>query len=476
MSREALSELIASGEGAGTEFKRAMPSDLGREICAFANAMGGVILLGVADDGEVVGIGGHNRLKSEVLSIARSADPPIKIQVESRESVLSVRIPPQSAKPYSFGGRVFVREGASSQQMSREEIREFFFAEGRIRFDETPCPIFSLKKELDEETWTRFRRRAKVPEHLAPEAALHNLGLIGDDGVMTHAGAFLLARDIRRFQMSADLACALFMGTTKTRILDRRDFHSDVYTMVDDAVAWVLSKINVEYIIGGKIQREERPELPADAIREALVNAVAHRDYRSAASVHVYLFKDRLEIVSPGGLPTGMTEAELGTRSVPRNRLLFRLLHRMDVVEEIGSGIRRIRDLCRAHGVAQPLIEASEHWVTITFERPDRGRMAGSGTGGAQIAPHVDPQDTPHVAHQVRKLVRHLDRERSGAEILNLMVLKDRKHLRTHYLHPALEMGLIEMTIPDKPQSGKQMYRLTVKGRAVLEEIGTDRG
>ena len=471
MTRETVTELIAAGEGAGTEFKRAMPSDLGREICAFANAMGGVILLGVADDGEVVGIGGHNRLKSEVLSIARSADPPIKVQVESRDSVLSVRIPPQGAKPYSFGGRFFMREGASSQQMSREEIREFFFAEGRIRFDETPCSIFSLEKELDEVTWTRFRRRAKVPEHLAPEAALRNLGLIGDGGVMTHAGAFLLARDIRRFQISADLACALFMGTTKTRILDRRDFHSDVYTMVDDAVAWVLSKINVEYIIGGKIQREERPELPVDAIREALVNAVAHRDYRSTASVHVYLFKDRLEIVSPGGLPAGMTQAELGTRSVPRNRLLFRLLHRMDVVEEIGSGIRRIRDLCREHGVAEPVIEASEHWVTITFERPDRGRMAGSGTGGAQITPHVTPQDTPHV----RKLLEHLDQERSGTEILNIMLLKDRKHLRTHYLHPALETGLIEMTIPGKPQSRKQMYRLTVKGRAVLEGIGTDR-
>ena len=482
MRHEALSELIAAGEGAGAEFKRAMPSDLGREICAFANAAGGVILLGVADDGEVVGIGSHNRLKSEILSIARSADPPIKVEVESRDSVLSVRIPPQSAKPYSFGGRFFVREGASSQQMSREEIREFFFAEGRIRFDETPCPGFSLERDLDEETWAKFRRRAKVPEHLAPDVALHNLGLIGDDGVMTHAGAFLLARDIRKIQSSADLACALFMGTTKTTILDRRGFHSDVYTMVDEAVEWVLSKINIAYIIRGGVQREERPELPEDAIREALVNAVAHRDYRSTASVHVYLFKDRLEIVSPGGLPPGMTEADLGTKSVPRNRLLFRLLHRMDAVEEIGSGIRRIRDLCRDHGVAEPRIEVSEHWVTTVFARPHFG--AGHGD---RMDPQPDAQGrrdagrtpsrhqvTPQVTPQVRRLLKCLDRERSGMEILTLMALKDRKHLRSHYLLPALEAGLIEMTVPDKPRSRKQMYRMTPKGRVVLEEIGAD--
>ena len=486
MTPETLSELIARGEGAGTEFKRAMPSDLGREICAFANAAGGIILLGVADDGEVVGIGGHNRLKSEILSIARSADPPIKVEVESRESVLSVRVPPQSAKPYSFGGRFFVRDGASSQQMSREEIREFFFVEGRIRFDETPCPVFSLERALDEETWATFRQRAKVPEHLAPEVALRNLGLIGKDGVMTHAGAFLLARDIRKFQSSADLACALFMGTTKTRILDRRGFHSDVYTMVDEAVEWVLSKINIAYIIRGGVQREERPELPEDAIREVLVNAVAHRDYRSTASVHVYLFKDRLEIVSPGGLPPGMTEADLGTKSVPRNRLLFRLLHRMDAVEEIGSGIRRIRDLCRDYGVAEPRIEVSEHWVTTVFARPDLGagkadrvdphpdaggwRDGGRTPGRHQVTPHV----TPHVTPQVRRLLKCLDRERSGMEILTLMALKDRKHLRSHYLLPALEAGLIEMTVPDKPRSRKQMYRTTPKGRVVLEEIGAD--
>lgn len=245
MTFEPLSDLLAAGENARTEFKRAMPSDLGREICAFANATGGVILLGVTDTGEVVGIGGHNRLKSEILSIARSADPAIKVEVESEDGVLSVRVPPQGAKPYSFGGRFFVRDGASSQQLSRDEIREFFFAEGRIRFDETPCRTFSLERDIDDETWETFRRRAKVPEEMAPEVALGNLGLLGDDGTMTHAGAFLLARDIRRFLSSADLACALFMGTTKTTILDRRGFHRDVCTMVDDAVAWVRSKINV---------------------------------------------------------------------------------------------------------------------------------------------------------------------------------------------------------------------------------------
>ena len=124
MNPQSLSDLLALGEGFTTEFKRAMPSDLGREICAFANATGGVILLGVSDAGEIVGVADHNQLKSRVQSTARSADPPISVEVESVGEVLCVVVPPQDGKPYSFGGKYFIREGASAQQMSRDKIRK----------------------------------------------------------------------------------------------------------------------------------------------------------------------------------------------------------------------------------------------------------------------------------------------------------------------------------------------------------------
>ena len=111
---------------------------------------------------------------------------------------------------------------------------------------------------------------------MKPAIALRNLHLIGEDDRMTHAGTWLLARDIRKFNISADIACALFMGTDKVRILDRRDFYGDVYSMMEEVMVWILSKINVEYIIK-RLRREERPELPEEAIREAVVNALAHR-------------------------------------------------------------------------------------------------------------------------------------------------------------------------------------------------------
>ena len=148
MNKPTVSTLIALGEGFTTEFKRSMPSDLGREICAFANATGGVILIGVDDAGRVVGVSEHNRLKSQVQSVARSADPPVAVEVESEGDVLCVTVPEQHGKPYSFGGRFFVREGATCQQMSRDEIRDFFFQEGLIRVDETPATLSNLPRRL----------------------------------------------------------------------------------------------------------------------------------------------------------------------------------------------------------------------------------------------------------------------------------------------------------------------------------------
>ena len=369
MTQDALSNLIAHGEDSTVEFKRSLTKDIGRELCAFANADGGTVLIGVSDTGELVGVCDHNRLKSKVQSTARAVAPPIELAVESVDQVLQVTVPPQKRKPYSFDGRFFMRIGANSQPMSNAEIEDLFYAVGRLHFDRTPCAGFSLENDLDAETWAQFSDRAKIPAAMDRIVALRNLGLLDREDRMTHAGAWLLAHDIRRFTTTAHVSCALFMGTEKVRILDRRDFYRNIPAMIDDAVTWILTKINVELIIK-HVRREERPELPEEALREAVANAVAHRDYRSTANVHIYVFRNRIEVVSPGGLPEGMTEADLGIKSMPRNPMLFGMLHRMGVVESIGSGIKRIRELCREHGVAEPAIDVSKHWVTVMFPRP----------------------------------------------------------------------------------------------------------
>ena len=227
MSEPILADLIALGEGFTTEFKQSLPSDLGREICAFANATGGVILIGVDDAGTVIGVQDHNRLKSQVQSVARSADPPVAVEVESEGEVLRVTVPEQHGKPYSFRGRFFIREGATCQQLSRDEIREFFFKEGLIRLDETPCNAFDPSVEITHVRWAEFAEHAGIDPELNPMTVLENLHLV-KDARMTHAGAWLLADDITRFTLQAGVTCAVFRGNSKTHILDRKEFHGNL--------------------------------------------------------------------------------------------------------------------------------------------------------------------------------------------------------------------------------------------------------
>ena len=456
MNKPTLSDLIALGEGFTSEFKRSMPSDLGREICAFANATGGVILIGVDDAGTIVGVRDHNRLKSQVQSIARSTDPPVAVDLESEGEVLCVTVPEQQGKPYSFGGRFFIREGATCQQLSRDEIRDFFFKEGLIRLDETPCNAFDPSVDITPERWAEFAERAGIDPVLDPTAVLENLHLVKDAGI-THAGAWLLADDITRFTLQASVTCAVFRGSAKTHILDRKEFHGNLYAIYQEVMGYFQAKLNSALIPHAQ-GRDERLELPESALREAVVNAIAHRDYRSTANVQVYIFQDRVEIVTPGGLPAGMREEDLGSKSVPRNPLLFSMLYRMKLVEQIGSGIRRIHDACLEHGVAEPVIQVTPDWLTVTFLRQE-------ATAPRYVAPHVAPHVALHVTPQVARIIAALHGEMGRAELMETLGLRDRSHFYRAYLQPGLDAGLVEMTLPDRPRSRAQRYRLTSLGR-----------
>ena len=242
---------------------------------------------------------------------------------------------------------------------------------------------------------------------------------------------------------------------------------------------------------------------------------MAHRDYRSTANVQIYVFKDRVEIVSPGGLPVGMTVADLGTKSLPRNPLLFGMLYRMDVVEQIGSGIRRIRHLCREHGVQEPIIDVSEHWVTVTFQRPAAQRSEAAGVA-RQSAPNggqeaqdgrKEAQDAEHEAHassqedqnvvikaqdgagrstvefdgrrfhkwEIAVLEACAERPATGRGLLMASGYSTRTGNFKRAIESHLAIRLLELTIPDRPRSSKQRYRLTAQGRRLLDRLAAVR-
>ena len=370
-----LQALIAVGEGQKLEFKRSGVAHLGREICAFANSLGGRILIGVDDSGKLYPPKQLNILRSKIQSIARNLDPPIMVECSEAVGVLVVTVPESRHKPHSVSGKFYLREGASCQLMNRDEIRDFFYREGLVYFDEKGNERFSWPDDFNDEAFTVFLEMSRITPTLPAEVTLRNLGLLKHN-TMSYAGSLLFSRQGSLFVPGATVNCCLFQGSTTTRVLDQKIFDADLFTNYHTAINYLIAHLNTAYEIG--VERREQLEIPEGSLREALLNAMAHRDYRKAGDLQVHILQDRVEIINPGGLVGGMSMEKLGTVSLPRNPLLFGMMHRMGLVEKIGSGLKRISDMCREREMPGPEIEADSEWFRIVFSRKMDGSEKGS--------------------------------------------------------------------------------------------------
>jgi ATP-dependent DNA helicase RecG len=409
MTKRELLNLMRLGEGLTLEFKRSVSADLGREVCAFANAIGGRIVVGADDRGSLVGVSNINRTKSEIQSIARNVDPPIAVEIEPIENVLLVTVPAGSRKPHMVGGKFYMREAATTQQLNRDEIREFFFKEGLISFDKQICRGFDMDRDFDPKKYRAFARAADIPSGMKTEDVLRNLEVLTDEG-MSNAGALFFSKRVPKFFLEAKINCVLFQGTGKTKILDQQIYEGNIVETHKAAIAYLEAHLNTEYVIRSG-PRQEILELPVDALREAILNAIGHRDYRLTGHIQVHISLDRAEIINPGGLVSGLKLADLGRVSMPRNPLLFALMHRLELVEDVGSGIRRIRTEMKNYGLENPLIETGEAWFSIAFKRKSQdsaierqGAVRGITPSVARLSEGV----TGGVSEGVTRLLKYI--------------------------------------------------------------------
>ena len=444
-----IKSLISQGEGYNLEFKESFSNGIAREICAFANADGGKVLLGVSDGGEIKGVTISNDLMSRIHDISRNMDPSLKVEISRIGNVLIVEVPRGTDKPYSVNGKFYVRDGANSQQLKRDEIRRFFQEEGLILFDEKLNYDFDLEKDFDEVVFGAFLEMTRTSPVLEKDDILKNLGLL-KDGCLKNAGVLLFCKKITAFLLNATITCVLFQGRDKYKILDRKEFEGDLYSNYQDAFTYLQSKLNTEYIIKGG-PREEKLELPESALREAILNAIAHRNYFLNANIQVYIFSDRVEITNPGGLPPGMSYADLGKKSMPRNFLLFGLMQRMGLVEKVGTGILRMNHAMKEYRLEKPVMEADENWFTIVFKRPELERESFEGRG------KTTPQKTPQKTTQ--KILTGLE-----GKVLDA-IIND----------PSVSRNGIALVLSISPDTVKE-YLERLKQKGVIKRIGPARG
>ncbi len=282
------------------------------------------------DDGAVTGVKDSNALRARIQDIARNCDPPVKVLVEPVGEVFAVHVRESDAKPVQCGDGFFWRQGAVTQKLSRDEIRDFFRVEGAIRFDLSPCPRFRYPEDFDREKFDAWLSYSGITGRPPVADVLVNIEAAeraGNQLLFRNAGVLFFARNVHHFFPEAYITCLLAKGTDKVHILDRKDFDGGVVADIEDALRFVERNTRTAYRIEG-LRRQNIREYPMKAVREAITNAVMHRDwFFDGADVFVEIYTDRIEVSSPGSLPKGLTLAELGRKSVRRNALISDLLH-----------------------------------------------------------------------------------------------------------------------------------------------------
>ncbi len=341
-------------------------------------------------------------------------------------------------------------------------------------FDASLDPSATLEdidesKVLDFVKTARARRGFKLQESAAIEDVLVHLNLMKENRI-TNAAILLFGKEPQRFFINSEVRCVHFHGTIVEKpIPSYKVFKGDVFELVDQAVDFILSKL--DYSVGTRSQEISIPgkyEIPKEIVTEAIVNAVAHRDYTNNGSIQVMLFSDRLEVINPGALPLGWTIEKLKTlhTSVPANPLLAEPMYLKGYIERLGTGTADIIRIARENNLQEPDFEQKDEFKAIVY-RPSSAQIP------TELRPSSDqvPQNLRSTSVEVRNLLKVMEGEMSRKEMQQALELKHEGNFRENYLEPALADAIIEMKYPDSPNHPKQKYLITEKGIEIKKQL-----
>ena len=375
-----LLERIAVGEGFHTDFKIKLPDniELTKDIVCFANTDGGQLIIGVDDSGRIVGIEDVEGCMRKVDDVAYSrCRPSITVVQETikidDKIVLIVHVPKGRQRPYhTSSGQFYVRSTNRCRQASREELLRIFQASESIYFDETTVSSANWD-DLDLDYFKEFLFKYL---HLKAEKDefqnyLRNLHLINGDSKPTLAGLLLFGKQPQYYLPNMRVICAFIKGTDlAVPPTDRKDVTGRIPTWIEDAQKFLRLYLREEHKIRG-FENEIEFEIPGIALREAIVNGIAHRDYTIEAPIRIIVYLDRLEIRTPGKLPDTVTieSMKISGSHVLRNPTIYNVLLKMGLVTDLGAGVRRMIQLVKDHSDQEVVLDELENEFIVSFPR-----------------------------------------------------------------------------------------------------------
>ena len=485
MNLSELKALVASGESERLEFKRStgQRTQATKTVCAMLNGLGGFVLFGVSDRGELVGSQVTSKtlkdVANELARIEAPAFPDVEtVSLEGNRAVIVLRVP-GGGGPYTYDGRPYLRSGSTTRLMKQQQYERLLLERMHAsqRWENQPADGLTVE-DLDTSEITRTveeavrRHRLEDPGTRDPRALLTGFGLV-QEGQLLNAAVVLFAKPNRLLPDYPQCAIrmARFRGTDKTEFIDNRQESGNAFDLFQRAQRFMRDHLPVAgRVLADVFERVDDPLYPPAALREALCNALCHRDYSiPGGAVSVAIYDDRLEISSTGALPFDLTPEDL-TRphaSRPWNPLIAQAFYRRGLIEVWGRGTLKMRELTATAGLPAPEFESQTGEVLVRFRPTPGTQHVRKGEPTGQVAGQVTGQVTGQVAVEILSFCLE---PRRATEIQSLTGVKHRETFQNNYLRPLINVGWLAMTIPDRPRSRLQQYVATAAGKEWLRQ------
>ena len=386
MTLDEVRGIVEGGESPQVEFKRStgQRSAAARSVCGMLNGTGGHVLFGVADDGEIVGQEVSDSTRQDIARELSQIEPqvvldPKIVPVEGDRAVIVISVPGDRTGPYTYDGRPHVRQGPTTRQMDQDtyERRLVENRDPRRRWEARPTSDIGVS-DLDASEVTRTisaaidRGRMEEPGTRDPEDLLRGLGLLRNDRLL-NAAVVLFGKDhlFMPDYPQCLLRMARFRGTTKSEFEDNRQVRGNAFKLFEQAQRFLREHLPIaSEVRSDAIERADTPLYPMEALREALANALCHRDYGlQGGSIGVAIYDDRLEITNTGTLPPGITIEELTEphTSQIRNDLIADTFYRRGIIEQWGRGTVKMVELTEEAGLVPPEFEERGGEIVVRF-------------------------------------------------------------------------------------------------------------
>ena len=422
---------MTNKESQTVEYKQSWRNDCLKAISAFTNSDGGVLFIGLDDQGNPSGLKNVKRLLEEIPNIIRNKlgiIPSVELNKKNKKDTIKITVAPSSV-PISYNGKYYFRSGSTVQELQGKDLADFLMKASGSTWDNI-VEERADSNEIDNDSIEKFKKYAidRIPSIIKEtdnNTLFQKLNLI-DGGDLKRAAILLFGNDPQNFYLQSVVRIGKFLSDTEIQTTDI--IKGNLFTQLENSLEVLRTKYLLSAIKYEGIHRRDILEYPYEALREAIINALIHRDYSGTSQIQIRIYPDKLMIMNEGKLPPEIPVEKLKTShlSIPRNTLLAKIFYYAGFIESWGHGTIKIVEDCLEQGLPEPDFIEEKGVMTVIFYRDkwNQADLKKMGLNDRQIKAVMHVKEIGKITNQEYQVICETSNRTATRDLTQLVSLK----------------------------------------------------